>query len=63
MMTPLNSYRDLRVWSRAMDLIDEVTVLARSLDQSDRFVYETQVRRAAVSIASAIAEGHERLQP
>jgi four helix bundle protein len=57
----IRSYRDLRVWCRAMDLIDEVTVLSRSLERSDRFVYETQVRRAAVSIASSIAEGHERL--
>ena len=43
-----------------MDLIDEVTRLCRSLDRADRFVYETQVRKAAVSVASAIAEGHQR---
>ena len=54
------SYRDLIVWQRAMDLIDEVTRLCRSLDRADRFVYETQLRKAAVSVASAIAEGHQR---
>ena len=57
---PSGSYRDLIVWQRAMDLIDAVTRLSRSLDRSDRFVYETQVRKAAVSVASALAEGHQR---
>lgn len=58
--TPIRSYRDLIVWQRGMDLIDAVTKLCRSLDQADRFVYETQLRKAAVSVASAIAEGAGR---
>ena len=57
----VRSYRDLVVWQRAMDLIDQVTRLCRALELSDRLVYETQIRRAALSIATAIAEGHERL--
>ena len=43
-----------------MDLIDAVTRLCRSLPLADRLVYETQLRRAAVSVASALAEGAGR---
>ena len=56
----IRSYRDLVVWARAMDLIDAVTRLCRSLPLADRLVYETQLRRAAVSVASALAEGAGR---
>jgi len=60
MHEPIRWYRDLVVWQRAMDLIDSVTQVCRKLDRADRFVYETQIRRAALSVASGIAEGHER---
>ena len=43
-----------------MELMDSVTRVCRSLPFSDRLVYETQLRRASLSVASGIAEGHER---
>src|SRR5688500_222899 len=60
MSSSIRSYRDLMVWARAMDLIVAVTRLCRSLPLADRLVYETQLRRAAVSVASALAEGAGR---
>src|SRR5688572_26195236 len=59
-MSLIRSYRDLKVWQRAMELVVEVTRLVRQLPQADRFVFETQIRRAALSIPANIAEGHQR---
>jgi four helix bundle protein len=59
-MGQIRSYRDLEVWKRSMDLIKAITLVARSLPLSDRLVFETQIRRAALSVAANIAEGHER---
>ena len=56
----IRSYRDLLVWQRAMELDQAVTQLVRKMSRADRFVYESQVRRASVSIAANVSEGHER---
>ena len=54
------NYKDLVVWQKAMDLTDEVYSLSRSLPQEERFALSDQMRRAAVSVPSNIAEGHGR---
>ena len=53
-------YQDLIVWQKAMDLVDEVYRLARLLPREEMFSLSDQMRRAAVSIPSNIAEGHGR---
>ena len=53
-------FRDLIVWNRAIELVVSVYGLAGSLPTSERFGLATQLQRAAVSIPSNIAEGHER---
>jgi four helix bundle protein len=57
----IRSYRDLRVWQTAMDLVVEVYHLARLLPPDERFEIAAQFRRAAVSVPANIAEGHSRL--
>jgi four helix bundle protein len=54
------SFRDLEVWNLAMDLVLLVYDLATGLPNSERFELSSQLRRAAVSIPSNIAEGHAR---
>jgi four helix bundle protein len=54
------NYRDLVVWQRAMDLAQAVYDLTRSFPPDERFGLTAQVRRAAVSIPSNIAEGQGR---
>lgn len=57
---PIGSYKDLRVWQAAMDLTVAVYRVTALFPTSERFALASQMQRAAVSIASNIAEGHER---
>lgn len=56
----IRSYRDLKVWERAMDLVVESYKLANLLPKSEMYGLVAQIRRAAVSIPANIAEGHGR---
>ena len=56
----LKSYRDLEVWKRAMLLIADVYRVTRQLPSEERFGLTAQMRRAAVSVTSNIAEGYGR---
>jgi four helix bundle protein len=58
-MTSRN-YRDLIVWQKAMDLVEGVYRITRSFPQEELYALTSQVRRAAVSIPSNIAEGQGR---
>ena len=54
-------YRDMIVWQKAMDLTNEIYRLAKLLPKEEQFSLSDQMRRAAVSVPSNIAEGHGRL--
>jgi four helix bundle protein len=56
----IRSYRDLKVWEKAMDLVVESYRLSNLLPKSEMFGLAAQIRRAAVSIPGNIAEGHGR---
>ncbi len=53
-------YRDLKVWQKAMDLVDEVYKLTKMLPEDEKFALTNQLRRAVISIPSNIAEGQAR---
>src|SRR3954470_18940685 len=55
-----SNYRDLRVWQTAMSLVIEVYRITEGFPRDERFALTSQLRRAAVSVASNIAEGHAR---
>jgi four helix bundle protein len=57
---PLSSYRELRVWQSAYELVLEVYRCTKDFPQDERFCLLPQMRRAAISIASNIAEGYGR---
>ena len=59
-METVNSYRDLKVWQRAMDLAVLVYDLTRDFPKDEQFGLTSQARRASVSIAANIAEGYGR---
>jgi four helix bundle protein len=56
----IRSYRDLRVWRLGMLVAGEAYAIAKTLPLNERFELAAQIRRAAVSIPSNIAEGHGR---
>lgn len=57
---PLQSFRDLIVWQKAMQLARETYCLVKLLPVEERYALSDQMRRAAVSIPSNIAEGQSR---
>ena len=56
----IRSFRDLRVWQMGMDLVEETYRLTQDFPKDELYGLTGQMRRAAVSIPSNIAEGHAR---
>ena len=56
----VQSYRDLIAWQKAMDFAAEVYRVTRSFPKEELYGVTSQLRRAAVSIPSNIAEGQGR---
>jgi four helix bundle protein len=54
------SFRNLEVWKRSIELTLAVYKLTSSFPDSERFGLTNQLRRASVSVASNIAEGYGR---
>src|SRR4051794_13701862 len=57
------SYRQLEVWNMAMTLVVDICELSASFAPDERFRLTAQVRRAAASIPSNIAEAKARFGP
>jgi four helix bundle protein len=55
------SYRDLIVWQKAMELARQAYALTAGLPKNEAYGLLSQIRRAAVSVPSNIAEGQGRL--
>ena len=58
---PVRSYRDLVAWQRSIDLVLEVYRYTQAFPKTETYGLVSQLRRAAVSVPSNIAEGHARL--
>jgi four helix bundle protein len=59
-MAPIASYRDLIAWQKAMQVAEHCHALADRLPREELFGLAAQMRRAAVSVPSNIAEGQRR---
>jgi len=58
--TKVNSYKDLIVWRKAMDLVVEVYKITEGFPKTEIYGIISQMRRCSVSIPSNIAEGRRR---
>jgi four helix bundle protein len=55
-----SSFRDLLVWQKAMSLVTDIYRATRPFPPEERYGLTSQIRRAAVSVPSNIAEGQAR---
>ncbi len=53
-------YQDLRVWHKSIELVKEIYFLTEKLPSKEKYVLSDQMRRAAISIPSNVAEGNGR---
>ena len=56
----MNSYKDLVVWQKAIDLSIDIYSLTKDFPKEEMYGLVSQIRRSAVSIPSNIAEGQAR---
>jgi four helix bundle protein len=59
-MGKINSYRDLDVWKRSVNLAVLIYHVTERFPAKEIYGLSSQIRRSAVSIGSNIAEGHSR---
>ncbi len=57
------AYTELKVWQKSMDLAENIYGLTARFPREETYGLSAQMRRAAVSIPSNIAEGYGRDQP
>ena len=56
----IESYKDLIVWQKSMELVKEIYLITKQLPKEELFCLTSQLRRAVISIPSNIAEGKKR---
>ena len=56
----VTSYRDLVIWQKGIELVKEIYRITRLLPKEEIYGLSSQMRRAAISIPSNVAEGQQR---
>lgn len=56
----MHNFKELKVWQKSRVFVKEVYVLTHNFPKEELFVMTSQMRRAAISIPSNIAEGSGR---
>ena len=56
----IHSYKELIVWQKSMDLVVAIYTLTEKFPREEIYGLTSQMRRAAVSVPSNIAEGSRR---
>jgi len=53
-------FERLEVWKKAVSLYEQIMLVSRTIEQRDQFSLGEQLRRAALSVSTNIAEGTGR---
>jgi four helix bundle protein len=61
MKDPIGNHKNLKIWNRARELVLDIYRLTERYPKSETFILVSQMRRAAISVASNISEGAARL--
>jgi four helix bundle protein len=56
----IKSFKELTVWQKAIELVKETYKITKEFPKSETYGLSLQIRRAAISIPSNIAEGQLR---
>ena len=56
----IKNYKDLDIWKRSIKLVEDIYRVTKSFPREELYGLTSQIRRAAVSIPSNIAEGFTR---
>lgn len=56
----IRSYKDLEIWKRGVELVKNIYLFTEDFPKSETYAWVDQIRRAALSIPSNIAEDHAR---
>jgi len=59
-MNTIKNFKDLRIWQQGISMVKNIYMLTQDLPKDERYGLLQQIRRAAVSVPSNIAEGHVR---
>ncbi len=59
-MERVKTHKDLDVWKKAIDFTTEIYMVTKSFPSDEKYGLVSQVRRAAISVSSNIAEGAAR---
>lgn len=59
-MEKIRSFKQLRIWNKGIEIVEDVYRLTKGFPREEQYGLISQMRRAAVSIPSNIAEGFKR---
>ena len=59
-MEKIQSFKQLRIWNKGIEIVEDVYRSTRAFPREEQYGLISQMRRAAVSISSNIAEGFKR---
>ena len=59
-ISDMETHKDLRVWQQSIELVTSIYMITKTFPKEELFGLVSQMRRAAVSVPSNIAEGYAR---
>ncbi len=59
-MSNINSYKDLKIWQKGIELVEIIYKITASFPQNEQYGLTSQIKRSSVSVPSNIAEGWGR---
>ena len=60
MNSDINSYKDLLIWQKGIQIVKEVYLICENFPKDEIYGLQSQIKRSSISIPSNIAEGWGR---